>query len=415
MPRIFLSCWGTLGEVLPFAGFARDLTTAGHEVFVAGPENLRVIFDGTATGYCALPPGPREMQVTVDTVRHLFNPTLSWERLLSQVIDPYCEAQFHEVSRFIQKSGVDVAFCSWITPGASLAAEASETPTIRCHLYPQSLFQKSDLPLFSRWCRAMTGSRPKITDRIETRRAIVQHFSRLTPRLNKLAASCGLSPVTSGMFAVDREESHQLALFPAALLRKAEPGCLHLQHAARQKIGELPAQLTRFLASGPAPILVALGSVIPVARPDLLDLVARACQEIGERAILHQGPFNQPIVQHGPNLISISTLPPPWLLPRVKAVVHHGGMGSLRETLGEGLPSVSLPQGFDQLDNAKRLEELALGTWVAPSRQNSETIGRALVRALHQEAETHAAKQWNQSALTERDLTASSVISTLGL
>jgi rhamnosyltransferase subunit B len=52
------------------------------------------------------------------------------------------------------------------------------------------------------------------------------------------------------------------------------------------------------------------------------------------------------------------------LLPRASALVHHGGIGTTAQGLRAGLPQVLTPLGFDQFDNAMRLESLSVGTSV---------------------------------------------------
>ena len=49
------------------------------------------------------------------------------------------------------------------------------------------------------------------------------------------------------------------------------------------------------------------------------------------------------------------------LLPRARALVHHGGIGGCAQALRAGLPQLVTPMAFDQFDNAMRLEILGVG------------------------------------------------------
>lgn len=51
---------------------------------------------------------------------------------------------------------------------------------------------------------------------------------------------------------------------------------------------------------------------------------------------------------------------PSWI-PRMQAVVHHGGAGVLWECLRAGVPQLVLPQDYDQFDHAARLEVAGAG------------------------------------------------------
>jgi UDP:flavonoid glycosyltransferase YjiC (YdhE family) len=50
-----------------------------------------------------------------------------------------------------------------------------------------------------------------------------------------------------------------------------------------------------------------------------------------------------------------------WLFERASVVVHHGGIGTAGRALEAGVPQLVVPSGFDQFDNAARIERLGVG------------------------------------------------------
>ena len=67
---------------------------------------------------------------------------------------------------------------------------------------------------------------------------------------------------------------------------------------------------------------------------------------------------------------------------------------TLAQGLAAGVPQLTMPMGFDQPDNATRLESLGVGKWVAPSRFEGDRVAGAL-RALLDDGRTAAScKQW---------------------
>jgi UDP:flavonoid glycosyltransferase YjiC (YdhE family) len=54
------------------------------------------------------------------------------------------------------------------------------------------------------------------------------------------------------------------------------------------------------------------------------------------------------------------------VLPRCRAVVSHGGSGTVLAALAHGLPSVLLPIGADQPENADRCEALGVALAAPP-------------------------------------------------
>lgn len=73
------------------------------------------------------------------------------------------------------------------------------------------------------------------------------------------------------------------------------------------------------------------------------------------------------------------------VLPSVDLVVTHAGLGTLMFSAGAGKPTLCLPNGRDQNDNAARAQALGLGRALAPSAEPAE-IGNAITDMLGDEA-----------------------------
>jgi MGT family glycosyltransferase len=69
------------------------------------------------------------------------------------------------------------------------------------------------------------------------------------------------------------------------------------------------------------------------------------------------------------------------VLPHARLVVHHGGMGTLLECLRAGVPSICIPLGRDQHDNARAAEALGVTTSLDADVTSSD-IGAAVRDAL---------------------------------
>ncbi len=102
--------------------------------------------------------------------------------------------------------------------------------------------------------------------------------------------------------------------------------------------------------------LGSLGSADVELMQRLVDLLA----EGGYRAIVSKGPQHEQI-ELRENQVGAELLPQPALLPRVDAVITHGGNNTVTECLHFGKPMVLLPLFWDQYDNAQRMDELGLG------------------------------------------------------
>ena len=108
-----------------------------------------------------------------------------------------------------------------------------------------------------------------------------------------------------------------------------------------------------------------------------------ACKSLGLRGVLvtrfrEQVPADLPA-----NVIHTSYAPFSWLLPRAAAVVHHGGIGTVGQSLAAGIPQVCVPGlVFDTIDNACRLKKLGVARVLPLRRCSAETMGSTIRKLL---------------------------------
>jgi rhamnosyltransferase subunit B len=70
------------------------------------------------------------------------------------------------------------------------------------------------------------------------------------------------------------------------------------------------------------------------------------------------------------------------VLPRCRALIHHGGIGTTAQALTAGLPQFIMPMAFDQPDNADRLEKLGVARWLKPQDFQQPERVAAVLQAL---------------------------------
>ena len=102
--------------------------------------------------------------------------------------------------------------------------------------------------------------------------------------------------------------------------------------------------------------LGSLGSADVALMQKLIDTLA----ETRFHVIVSLGPQHAEL-ELAPNMFGEEFLPQPAILPRVDAVITHGGNNTVTESLHFGRPMVVLPLFWDQHDNAQRMQELGLG------------------------------------------------------
>jgi MGT family glycosyltransferase len=121
--------------------------------------------------------------------------------------------------------------------------------------------------------------------------------------------------------------------------------------------------------------LGSLGSADVELMQRLVDLLAAG----GYRAIVSKGPQHDQIELHD-GQAGAELVPQPALLPRVDAVITHGGNNTVTESLHSGKPMVLLPLFWDQYDNAQRMDELGLGVRLPTFEFEDAQLGEAIER-----------------------------------
>lgn len=150
---------------------------------------------------------------------------------------------------------------------------------------------------------------------------------------------------------------------------------------------EPPPALQAFLDAGAPPLYVGFGSM-PSQNPEqVADTVIQALALTGQRGILltGQGLLGRGIVQRSSThpVYFVESIPHDWLLPRVAAVVHHGGAGTTAAGIRAGIPSILVPIGADQRLWAYRVETLGVGPTPIPRSQlTAEYLAHAITQAV---------------------------------
>ncbi|MGX1307799.1 sterol 3beta-glucosyltransferase [Amorphus suaedae] len=146
--------------------------------------------------------------------------------------------------------------------------------------------------------------------------------------------------------------------------------------------GPPPPELPRFLEQGPPPVYVGFGSMSGRDPARLAALVVEALRERGLRGILATGWGGLKGHDLPASILQVDHAPHGWLLPRVAAVVHHGGAGTTAAALRAGRPSVVVPFFADQPFWADRVHALGAGPKPIPARRlRARTLATALGQA----------------------------------
>ena len=142
----------------------------------------------------------------------------------------------------------------------------------------------------------------------------------------------------------------------------------------------LSAELAAFLDAGAPPILFGFGSM-RAARASASTLIA-AARALGYRAVVLRGWAGLGQSDDSADWLSVGETNLQALLPRVAAIVHHGGSGTTTQAMQAGIPQVVVPHEFDQPYYAERVAALGIGIRHAASEPTADSLAEALDQAL---------------------------------
>ncbi|MEU9378451.1 glycosyltransferase [Streptomyces sp. NPDC048255] len=393
--RILLVTWGTTGDVLPYAGLGVRLKAAGHEVVVATSERHAATFRRHGMPVRELPLARQEKSALA---ADRFDPWQSPARLRRRKRNAQDMAQV--IARGVLDAvgqGVDTILahplahplCAVIAEGTGLSctgiytaapgmllprlSAGSAMPTHRYRL-AENLVRAAMSPLYApaiSWIRRELGMR--------------QH------KTGNLLTVLGSQPVLHG---------YSSALLPKNSALPDGHTCAGYWWPAPNPGWQPEERLVDFLASGPAPVYFGFGSAEPGDAAQLSAMIKEVIRRLGIRAVVQTG--WQGLDVSGPDILTIGECPHEWLFPRMSALAHHAGPGTVGAGLRAGVPAVPVPLALDQPFWAHRMTALGLAPTALPARRlTAQKLADALHTTLHDKQYRDRCSQLSKIISTE--------------
>ena len=130
-----------------------------------------------------------------------------------------------------------------------------------------------------------------------------------------------------------------------------------------------PIELGGFLSADEPPVCVTFGSMIHRDANRIYRTVLDVLVQTGNRAIILSGWSDFQNFSLPENVLVVDAVPHDWLLPRCKAVIHHGGAGTTAAGLRSGIPNLVVPFAADQPFWGMRVHAIGAGPRPIPVRK----------------------------------------------
>jgi UDP:flavonoid glycosyltransferase YjiC (YdhE family) len=148
--------------------------------------------------------------------------------------------------------------------------------------------------------------------------------------------------------------------------------------------GELSDRVRRFLDDGPAPIYAGFGSIRSATASASPGCSSRRPERAGQRIVISHGWAGIPDVGTGGRSLFIDEEPHSLLFPRMRAVIHHGGAGTVATAARAGVPQIVLPQAADQFLWRGQVVRLGLGPPTPMlCRASAASVAKAITAVLN--------------------------------
>jgi UDP:flavonoid glycosyltransferase YjiC (YdhE family) len=327
--KFALAGYGSRGDVEPFAAVSRELLRRGHDVTMAVSPNMIGFVEsaGLAAGaFGPDPPQPKDFAHT--TVQ---NPII----MMSEFMDHLRAAWVQWGTALMALAdGADLVVTGKSEQG--LAANVGQyygIPPTALHFFPQGAGRPNDM-LLRLAAEAEEAQRrelglPQISGSVPLE---IQAYDKLC---------------FAGLAAEWTEQG----------LRRPFVGSLTLQLSADADTETLP-----WIAAGTPPIYFGFGSGVRVTSADTVAVIAAACTQLGERALICSGPNDFTGIPHFDHVKVVREVNHATVFPACRAVVHHGGAGTTAAGLRAGMPTLILWLGVDdQPVWAATVERLKVG------------------------------------------------------
>ena len=362
MTQFLISALGSAGDVHPFIAIAQALQARGHDVRMLSSPYFAERIDRAGIAFAAMgAPGDYERVLQRP---ELWQGTTAARFILDELLQRLPEG--YAATAALARPGT-VLVGSTLSWGLRLVQEVQGLSAATIHLSPiciQSAIAPPVLPGVGDLSWLPTG----IVRALQTlaERAVLDRW--IGPRLNRLRAELGLAPVTRIWSRWMHSPDCVIGAWPEwfAPVRADWPAQASTSGFPVFDEGGagLDPSLAAYLAGGSPPVGVTPGSAMAHGRAFFERAIAAG--RASDRRLLLITPFREQLPERLPDgAHHVAYAPFSALLPRLSALVHHGGIGTSAQALAAGLPQLVVPFAHDQFDNAARLRRLGVARSVS--------------------------------------------------
>lgn len=340
--KIAIFVYGSRGDVQPMLALATALKEKGHDIlFIANPENEEFV---KSYGCRFVPFGPNVKEQIRENARLKRSPFKASASAMKE-FKGYIENQMNRLPEIIK--GSDLILNAGLGMGVSTAADIANVPYRFIIFYPMLLG---------------AGTEGPFSGRFKEKAGVFMANVLLRSSINKVRAKAGIEPIKdvsrsyAGKHVIVAVEPSLNHVKKGVTARYTQTGYMFLPAKDR-----LPGYVEEFIAAGPPPVFIGFGSN-PIYYPhELSRMFENISQETKQRLIVSRGWSELSISSSSANVLYVDEMPYEFLFPKMAAVIHHGGTGTMAYAARAGVPQAGFPYMADQFSNRDQIAKLGIG------------------------------------------------------
>ena len=390
MQQFVIYALGTGGDIDPMVALGIELIRRGHRVSFLSNDYFQPRIDAAGLEF-----------ISVGTIEqyHQGNSVSAWEsRNHVDNFEHYHAPAFDPAFNYVKSlAGQPVLVLALGEEnGAAVAAEKFGLPFVKMLLSPNIVFSAYSPPAPMKWAipkpiprfivrfllRRNRKTRFKVFCRMEHTQTYLATRKRLGCPLtfqtqSNAVLQIGFFPQWFGMPAKDWPENLKLVGFP-------------LQNRASMNSR---SELDAFIEQQGAPLIFTSGTGVK----DVAELFTegrKMCEQLQVPGVFVGGASGAKLL-HGSSLcLHLDYIDFEYALAKALAIIHHGGMGTTAQAIKAGIPQLIRPIKYDQPDNADRIYQLGLGTYVMPEKFKAEQVAPMLRNMLQKAKNSKALRHY---------------------
>ena len=354
------------------------LCDRGHDVVLATAESYRNKVKSLGLEFHAIRPDlPKDPQL----IGQMMAPKIGPEVVLKEVVLGNVRDTYDDLIAIARDA--DLLIAHEIVYAAPLVAEVLKLPWASCALAPAAFFSAyepleiSGYPALSRLHRLG----PTIN-------RWVVNFAKLATcswgnPVYTLRKELGLRPIQNPVIGNDKYSSRLVLALFSPLLGIPQPdwppNVVTTGSIVYDADSERPIrpELLNFLTAGEPPLVFTLGSAAVNAPGNFYVESVQAAIDLDRRAVLLLGK-NPPPQDLPTSIFACDYVPYSKIFPHACAIIHQGGIGTTAQALRAGRPTLVVPYGLDQPDNAARVQRLGTSRTLMRKHYSASRLTEAL-------------------------------------